>query len=201
MLIGVTTAFAQKKNAKTDSLMVYGNCSQCKDRIENTLKDYGIAKVNWDIDTKMLTVSFDSIKYSIAGIQKRLAEVGHDTKTLKATVAAYNKLPGCCKYERELGGASTNATIDTAQASQSAPIMGVVLEENKKGMFLPISNATVRLLSSSTATVVLTSFSSPFARHNDFNRLANLSLPYASLTVPQSSIVYVYVLDSVLTLH
>ena len=153
LLIGVTSAIAQRKHAKTDSLMVYGNCSQCKDRIENALKDYGIAKVNWDIDTKMLTVSFDSSKYSLAGIQKQLAEVGHDTKTIKATDAAYNKLPSCCKYERELSGLGTNATIDTAHASIAAPIMGVVLEENKKGMFLPISNATIRQLTSSYATV------------------------------------------------
>ena len=153
LLIGITSAIAQRKHAKTDSLMVYGNCSQCKDRIENALKDVGIAKANWDIDTKMLTVTFDSSRYSLAGIQKRLAEVGHDTKTIKATDAAYNKLPSCCKYERELSGLGTNATIDSAHASIAAPIMGVVLEENKKGMFLPISNATIRQLTSAYATV------------------------------------------------
>ena len=146
------TAIAQKKNLKTDTLMVYGNCTQCKARIENALNGSGISKANWDVDTKILTITFDTSRTSLATIQQKIVAVGHDTRTKKATDAAYNKLPSCCKYERELL-TNTNGIFDSIHAKKASPIMGIVLEENKKGTLLPIANATVKLLNSTYATI------------------------------------------------
>ncbi len=146
------TASAQKKNTKTDTLMVYGNCSQCKDRIENTLNDFGIAKADWGIESKILTVTYDTTKFSIRSIEQKLASAGHDTRLIKATKAAYNKLPGCCKYERNLPP-STIPVDSTSTLSKPTPITGVVLLETKKGDMLPVADASVKLIGSDKGVV------------------------------------------------
>ena len=88
---------------KTASIKVYGNCGMCKSRIEKALKYEGISKADWDSKSKLLTVSFDEEKTNLKEIEKKIAGVGHDTQSLKAEDVVYNKLPGCCKYDREAG--------------------------------------------------------------------------------------------------
>ena len=86
---------------KTETFKVYGNCVMCQRRIEGSLKDVeGIATATWDVDTKMMTVKFAEESISLDDIQKRIADVGHDTEKYRADDTTYAKLPGCCKYER-----------------------------------------------------------------------------------------------------
>jgi mercuric ion binding protein len=54
-----TSVFAQDK---TESVKVYGNCEMCKSRIEKALTVDGVKKADWDVDTKMLTVTYDGGK-------------------------------------------------------------------------------------------------------------------------------------------
>ncbi|SOD11506.1 Copper chaperone CopZ [Pedobacter xixiisoli] len=92
-----TAAFAQ---TKTDKIKVLGNCGMCKKRIETGLKDAAITSATWDKDNKFLTVSYDSTKISNEKIQQKIAALGHDTDKAKAKNEVYDKLPGCCKYDR-----------------------------------------------------------------------------------------------------
>lgn len=98
--MGLTTvAFAHEK---ADSVKVYGNCGMCKARIEKAAaKIEGVSKVDWNEDTKMLTVTYNADKVKLDEIQKKIAAVGHDTEKFSAEAAVYNKLPGCCKYDRK----------------------------------------------------------------------------------------------------
>ena len=57
-------ASAQNKNIKTESFKVFGNCSQCKSRIEKAMTSMNVYKANWSIETNILTVSYDSLKLS-----------------------------------------------------------------------------------------------------------------------------------------
>src|SRR5690242_16605794 len=57
---------------------VYGECMQCKQRIEKSLKVNGIQSANWDVKTKMLNVSYDSSVLNLADIQSKILAVGHD---------------------------------------------------------------------------------------------------------------------------
>lgn len=86
---------------KTDTIKVGGNCGMCKARIEKALKINGINKANWEVKTKMLTVTYDTQVISFDQIQQAVANAGHDTEKIKAVDSVYTKLPGCCKYERE----------------------------------------------------------------------------------------------------
>lgn len=90
-----TVAFAANK---TETIKVSGNCESCKARIEKAAKVAGVAKADWSDKTKVLTLVYDPSKVKSDDVQKKIAAVGHDTPKYKATAAAYNALPGCCKY-------------------------------------------------------------------------------------------------------
>ncbi len=85
----------------TDKILVKGNCVMCKKRIESSLVIKGVTKVNWDIDSKFLTISYLPSKTNLDIIKKRIAKTGHDTKEHKTSDRTYSKLHNCCKYERE----------------------------------------------------------------------------------------------------
>jgi copper chaperone CopZ len=60
----------------------------------------GVKKAQWNSENKMLTVSFDASKVKIDDIHNAVAKVGHDTQIAKADNTVYDKLHGCCKYDR-----------------------------------------------------------------------------------------------------
>lgn len=95
-----TVSFAQNKKT-TAELPVSGNCEMCKKRIETAAKIKGVSSVNWNENTKILKVVFVSEKVSLAQISSAIAASGYDTRDDKAPQTAYDKLPGCCKYERK----------------------------------------------------------------------------------------------------
>ncbi len=83
---------------KTETIKVSGKCETCKARIEKAAKVDGVTKADWSTKTKVLTLVYDPAKVKSDDVQKKIAAVGHDTAKYKATAAAYNALPGCCKY-------------------------------------------------------------------------------------------------------
>jgi mercuric ion binding protein len=86
---------------KTSTFKVWGNCEMCKETIESSLKINGIGKANWNTETKMIEVGYDSTKINLDKIQKSIASVGYDNETYKGDETAYNNLHECCKYERK----------------------------------------------------------------------------------------------------
>ncbi|MBK6938422.1 MAG: cation transporter [Chitinophagaceae bacterium] len=92
--------FNSSGQTKTESFQVSGNCGMCKTRIEKAAKEAGAAAANWNADSKQLTVTYESSLTNTAKIQQKIADVGHDNPGFKTTADVYNKLPGCCKYER-----------------------------------------------------------------------------------------------------
>ncbi|MBK7335321.1 MAG: heavy-metal-associated domain-containing protein [Saprospirales bacterium] len=100
LLIGVNLNAQKAKDIQTVSFKVYGNCGMCEDRIESALIVPGVRLADWDQATGMLTVTFKPFKISLQAIHEIVAGVGHDTDLAKAKDAVYDKLPGCCLYER-----------------------------------------------------------------------------------------------------
>ncbi|MFC0772869.1 heavy-metal-associated domain-containing protein [Terrimonas alba] len=97
LLMVSTASFAQ---SKTETIPVSGNCGMCKSKIEKAAKTAGAADAKWDVDAKTLTVKYNSSTTNAAKIQTAVAAVGYDTRDVKATNEAYNKLHGCCQYDR-----------------------------------------------------------------------------------------------------
>ncbi len=146
LIIGWLTTPLFAQSFKTDTVHVWGDCIQCRNRIEKALKIKGVSKADWNKTTQLLTVTFDSTKYTLLALENRIASVGHDTRHATALVATYDKLPGCCQYTRtKKEGGITNANTSISTLFN---VTGVVLEETAKGGFLPIANATITNLHS-----------------------------------------------------
>lgn len=103
-LASAMLSFGQKTT--TENIPVSGNCGMCKAKIEKAAKSSGAKEATWDADKKVLTVKYNSSSTNAAKIQQAIAAVGYDTRDVKATDEAYNKLHGCCQYDRGAAGES-----------------------------------------------------------------------------------------------
>lgn len=102
VLLSSINSFAQIKNAKTETVKIYGNCGMCEATIEKAGNVNKVANVEWNKDTKMATLTYDSSKTNQDEILKRIALAGYDSEKFLAPDDVYAKLPGCCQYSREL---------------------------------------------------------------------------------------------------
>lgn len=110
LLLSVTIANAQIKNATTENIKIYGNCGMCKKNIETAANVKKVAKVDWNADTKMATITYDAKKTNSDEILKRVALAGYDSDKFLAPDAVYDQLHGCCQYDREA------KTVETGMA-------------------------------------------------------------------------------------
>lgn len=94
----ITSAlFAQDK---TETVKVYGECDMCKKRIEKAALTAGATTAVWSVEKKELTFRYPAT-VTPRSIEKKIASAGHDTQNETAEEAVYNKLPGCCHYDRK----------------------------------------------------------------------------------------------------
>lgn len=100
-LLTASSCEAKIKNAKTESHKVFGNCEMCKKHIEEAVFKSGEAKGDWNQDSKMLVLTFDSLKTDADIILKRVADVGYDNDKFVADNEVYKRLPQCCQYTRK----------------------------------------------------------------------------------------------------
>ena len=100
LLFSFSSCNAQIKNAKTETVKIYGNCEMCEKTIEGAGNVKKVAEVDWNKDSKMATITYDSTKTNQDEILKRIALAGYDSDKFLAPDDVYSKLAGCCQYER-----------------------------------------------------------------------------------------------------
>lgn len=84
------------------SFKVSGNCGMCKTHIEKSAKSVsGVISAEWDSETKIIAVVSENKSLDAKEVSDAITAGGYDTEYKTAQDEAYNKLPGCCKYERE----------------------------------------------------------------------------------------------------
>jgi len=98
----------------------------CEATIENagTLKK--IAQVDWNKDTKMASLIYDSTKTNQTEILKRIALAGYDSDLFLAPDEVYAQLPDCCHYDRVNKTAlvqNEKSEIDSTQNSSTTAEM------------------------------------------------------------------------------
>ena len=98
--LSFTACNAQIKNAKTTTVKIYGNCGMCESTIEKAGNIKKVAEVDWNKDTKLASITYDSTKTNQDEILKRIALAGYDSDKFLAPDDVYAKLPECCLYER-----------------------------------------------------------------------------------------------------
>ena len=97
------TMVAQEKKSKNKKVVikVAGNCGMCEKRIEKAAYSVKCVKnAEWHVDCQDIHLVIDETKCSADDVAKAIAAVGHDTGSIKADNAVYEKLHGCCNYER-----------------------------------------------------------------------------------------------------
>ncbi len=99
-LLSAQTLFSQ--NLSKSQFKVKGNCNMCKARIESTAMKAGAKHAEYSVDSQTLTVETDNTSPSPDDILKKIAEAGHDNEKFKASDTAYEALPGCCHYSRDI---------------------------------------------------------------------------------------------------
>lgn len=114
-----TSGNAQIKNAKTETVKIYGNCGMCETTIEKigTLKNS--ATVDWNQQTQMATLTYDANKTNKNEILKKIALAGYDSDSFLAPTEAYNKLPGCCQYDRVAKVATSEENVNQNSTTEN----------------------------------------------------------------------------------
>lgn len=85
----------------TETFKVWGNCGMCEKTIEKAAKTPGVAKADWNKDTKVMTVAFDSTRINLKQIQQNIAAAGYDNDGCTGDDTAYKNLHECCQYDRK----------------------------------------------------------------------------------------------------
>ena len=89
------------KNAKYE-IEVNGSCDMCQSRIQKAAFSIaGVKSATWSIETHKLNLILNEEKATVLDVKKAVAKAGYDTDEVKATNENYDKLPGCCQYERK----------------------------------------------------------------------------------------------------
>ena len=86
------------------SIGVKGNCGMCKTTIEKAVKSLDFVKnAEWGIKTKILDVEFmDSTNFDLEALNSAINRSGYETMNTTADQLAYDALPMCCKYDRNM---------------------------------------------------------------------------------------------------
>ncbi len=100
VLLSSAACNAQIKNAKTESVKIFGNCGMCESTIEKAGNFKKVAEVDWNEETKMATLTYDTTKTNQVEILKRIALAGYDSEKFLAPDDVYANLHGCCQYDR-----------------------------------------------------------------------------------------------------
>lgn len=130
MLVITLSSSAKINNTKKEIYKVNGNCDMCKITIEKAANQNKVAKAVWNLETKLLTLTYDSTKTNADEVLKRIANVGYDNEKYLAAEEVYNKLHGCCQYVRN-GIPQTpilTASLATEMPSEKMDNMPVVAE-------------------------------------------------------------------------
>ena len=88
-LMGTETSFGVK-----------GNCKMCKETIESAANSLdGVIKVDWDVQTKQLSLVYDSQIIDLLSVHQAIANSGYGTELVEYDADKYENLTLCCKYD------------------------------------------------------------------------------------------------------
>lgn len=119
LLFSFTSCNTHLKNVKTESVKIYGNCEMCEKTIETAGNLKKVAMVDWNKDSKMAIISYDSTKTNQDEILKRIALAGYDSDKFLAPDDVYGKLANCCQYERVNKTAIVSNTVIEDNSTQN----------------------------------------------------------------------------------
>jgi len=138
------------------SIKVYGTCGMCKERIESNAKNViGVTAASWDMETSILTVSYDDLLFQENELHEQMIAVGHDTDKMKSSDEVYANLHACCKYRIEENSEAENILVEKFKEDfqekggevdpSGATLSGMIYEQSPDGALEPLVGANVYL--------------------------------------------------------
>jgi cation transport ATPase len=107
VLVLISACGFSQKNTKEIKIQTSAVCGMCKDRIEGAFAyETGVKKSTLDLQTKVLTVVYNPAKTDENKIRQIINNLGYDADNTKKNMAAYEKLPACCKIQDTPGSAT-----------------------------------------------------------------------------------------------
>jgi periplasmic mercuric ion binding protein len=98
MLISIQKVNAQTEATSEIKIKTSAICDMCKETIEKNLAfEKGVKKSALDVDTKIITVTYNPKKTTPEKIRLAIAKSGYDADDVPADAKAYKKLDDCCK--------------------------------------------------------------------------------------------------------
>ena len=103
LVITFSTQAQEKKNKNAKFVTeVNGNCEMCQSRIQKAAYSVsGVKSAVWNTETHELSLILNEEKATLLDVKKAVAKAGYDTDEVKALIESYDKLPGCCQYDRK----------------------------------------------------------------------------------------------------
>jgi periplasmic mercuric ion binding protein len=75
-------------------------CDMCKETLEKAMAyEKGVKESSLDVDSKILTVTFNPKKTTLEKIRLAIVKTGYDADGQLADERAYNNLNACCKKD------------------------------------------------------------------------------------------------------
>lgn len=104
--LGISSGFAQDgKKEEQVQIKTSAVCKMCKSTIEKQLSfEKGVKTSNLDVDSKIVTVTYNPKKTDVNRIKKAITESGYDADEVLAQEKAYNNLDPCCKKDAHKDG-------------------------------------------------------------------------------------------------
>ena len=135
LMLSISTCFAEIKNAKVETVHIYGNCSICKSTIETAANVKNVVQVEWNKDTKIAILTYDEKKTNQDEILKRIGLAGYDSDKFLAPDNVYAKLETCCQYERTgkvvAKVEDVKSVIHAVEEKVVAPILATKIQEEQ----------------------------------------------------------------------
>lgn len=83
VFILATSCSNQESTYSKSKFVVNGHCDMCKNSMEKPLtKDVGVLDRNWDVDSKIMSITYDSLKISLQEIKTLIKETGYTTEEI-----------------------------------------------------------------------------------------------------------------------
>ncbi|MES2779681.1 MAG: heavy-metal-associated domain-containing protein [Bacteroidota bacterium] len=87
-----------KDGLETIHIKTSAVCDMCKETLEKAMAyEKGVKESNLNVDSKVLTVTFDTKKTTAEKIRVAVTKAGYDADGLTADTKAYEHLDACCK--------------------------------------------------------------------------------------------------------
>jgi periplasmic mercuric ion binding protein len=97
LALSIGQVFGQK-GIEEIKIKTSSQCEMCKHRLEESMAfERGVKKSSLDLETGIITVSYQAKRTNPDQIRLAISKTGYDADEVAAEPKAYAKLPACCK--------------------------------------------------------------------------------------------------------